>query len=123
MAQRYQKTASIYEQMLTRVGEDQNAHVYLRDKNMPEKFHFSHNDRIAPIWVVPEPGWAVIIREEFDIQRTSESGETYHSRGFHGYDNEDESMRAIFVARGPAFPHEKNSKLEIFREYPFETDV
>jgi hypothetical protein len=26
-------------------------------------------------------------------------------------------MRAIFIARGPAFPHKPNSRVEVFRKY------
>ncbi|CAI4210779.1 unnamed protein product [Parascedosporium putredinis] len=33
----------------------------------------------------------------------------------HGYDNLHPLMRAVFVARGPAFPHAPNTELEVFQ--------
>lgn len=96
-----------------------NSHfdVYLRDKNMPERFHFSENKRIAPLWVIPKTGWAIVRKTDFDIAKAKANGKSYHPKGLHGYDHEHPLMRAIFVARGPAFPHEPNSRLENFREF------
>ncbi|KAJ8593020.1 Phosphodiest-domain-containing protein [Rhizopogon salebrosus TDB-379] len=59
---------------------------------MPERFHFSANYRIAPVWIIPRMGYALT---------TLERGEGGMSTGNHGYDNEEVSMRAIFVAHGP----------------------
>ncbi|KAI0647781.1 Phosphodiest-domain-containing protein [Trametes meyenii] len=67
--------------------------VYTHD-TMPERWHFAHNERIAPIYVVPRMGYALTNRIE------NGSG---MSKGNHGYDNEYESMHAMFVAHGP-FP-------------------
>lgn len=78
---------------------DSHWNVYLRDVDMPARWHFSANERIAPLWIVPDAGWAVVTRKEFDAA----SGARYSPAGLHGYDNEDPLMRAIFVARGPAF--------------------
>lgn len=89
--------------------------VYLRDVDMPERYHFSNNDRIAPLWIVPETGWAIVTKEEFDVAAGREQGLVYHPRGLHGYDHEHPLMRAIFVARGPAFPHPANSEVEVFQ--------
>lgn len=92
-----------------------NFEVYLRDKDMPERYHFSKNGRIAPLWVVPKTGWAIVHKEDFDIKEAKAKGIAYNPKGLHGYDHEHPLMRAIFVARGPAFPHEPNSRLEIFQ--------
>ncbi|KAF9886556.1 hypothetical protein FE257_011328 [Aspergillus nanangensis] len=88
--------------------------VYTRE-TMPERYHFSKNDRIAPLWVIPKTGWAIVERPEFDAQAALQGGETYHPRGVHGYDHEHPLMRAVFVARGPAFPHKPNSRVEAFQ--------
>ncbi|TGZ82194.1 Phosphodiest-domain-containing protein [Ascodesmis nigricans] len=72
--------------------------VYLRDKNMPTRYHFSQNERIAPLWIIPHTGWAIITRKEFPTKPKK-----YHPKGIHGYDNQHPLMRALFVARGPAF--------------------
>jgi predicted AlkP superfamily pyrophosphatase or phosphodiesterase len=42
--------------------------VYLRDKNMPARYHFSNNPRIAPLWIVPTTGWAMVTKEDFNIE-------------------------------------------------------
>ncbi|KAK5694241.1 hypothetical protein LTR97_009863 [Elasticomyces elasticus] len=89
--------------------------VYLRDQDMPERFHFSNNDRIAPLWLVPKVGWAIVVKDEFDVAASIHSGEVYHPLGLHGYDNHHPLMRAMFVARGPAFPHVPGSELEPFQ--------
>lgn len=78
--------------------------VYLRDEDMPERWHFSNNERIAPLWIIPDTGYAIVTHKEFDL-KTIKLGEKYHPAGLHGYDNADPLMRAIFVARGPAFSH------------------
>lgn len=75
--------------------------VYLRDTNMPERFHFTRNRRIAPLWIVPEASWTVVTKKEFPPGTPGE----YHLRGLHGFDNLHPLMRSIFVARGPAFRH------------------
>lgn len=90
--------------------------VYTRE-NMPERYHFSHSDRIAPLWAIPKTGWAIVERPEFDVKIALKTGEPYYPRGIHGYDNEDPLMRAIFVARGPAFPHPPNSRVDPFRKF------
>lgn len=93
-----------------------NLEVYLRDKDMPERYHFSNNERIAPLWIVPKAGWAIVQKSEFNIEEAKKNGEVYHPRGLHGYDHEHPLMRAIFIARGPAFPHKPNSRMQPFRE-------
>lgn len=93
-----------------------NFHVYVRDVSMPERYHFSKNDRIAPLWIIPETGWAIVTKKEFNVAEAKAKGEEYHPKGLHGYDHENPLMRAIFVARGPAFPHSPNSRIDVFRK-------
>lgn len=106
----------LYNQIRSRTASNPNVEVYLRDENMPERYHFSRNERIAPLWIIPKAGWAIVDRNEFDVVRGQESGEVYHPRGLHGYDYEHPLMRAIFVARGPAFKHRPGSRMEPFRK-------
>ncbi|KAI1080459.1 Phosphodiest-domain-containing protein [Whalleya microplaca] len=105
----------LYEQAAEKGKSNPNFDVYLKDKDMPERYHFSNNDRIAPLWIVPKTGWAIVKRDEFDIQEAKAKNLVYHPRGLHGYDHEHPLMRAIFVARGPAFPHQPHSKVELFQ--------
>ncbi|KAI0531891.1 alkaline-phosphatase-like protein [Xylaria digitata] len=105
----------LYEQAIKNVKGNPNFDVYLKDKDMPERYHFSNNDRIAPLWIIPKTGWAIVEKAEFDIQEAKAKNISYHPRGLHGYDHEHPLMRAIFVARGPAFPHQPHSKVETFQ--------
>lgn len=106
----------LYDTLSQHAAANDNIDVYLRDVNMPERYHFSHNDRIAPLWIVPRTGWAIALKSEFDVEQAKSLGTVYHPKGLHGYDHEHPLMRAIFVARGPAFPHKPNSRIEPFRE-------
>lgn len=106
---------AVYESVLKKTADNPNLEVYLRDVNMPERYHFSKNPRIAPLWLVPKTGWNIVQRSEFDIAEAQANNLVYHPRGLHGYDHEHPLMRAVFVARGPAFPHAPNSKLEPFQ--------
>lgn len=106
---------NLYEELVEKSKSNPNWDVFLRDMDMPERFHFSNNDRIAPLWIIPKTGWAIVMKEEYDVVAAKEKKEQYHPRGLHGYDHEHPLMRAIFVARGPAFPHEPHSKVELFQ--------
>ena len=106
---------TLYQKLKSEAASNPNFDVYLRDKDMPLKFHFSKNNRIAPLWVIPKAGWAIVHKADFDVKEALAKGETYHPKGLHGYDHEHPLMRAIFVARGPAFPHKSNSKLRPFQ--------
>jgi predicted AlkP superfamily pyrophosphatase or phosphodiesterase len=89
--------------------------VYLRDEDMPKRYHFAKNNRIAPLWIVPQAGWAIVTKDEYDVANGLRDGKVYEPRGLHGYDNQHALMRAIFVARGPAFPHTPGSEVEPFQ--------
>ncbi|KAF1835410.1 ectonucleotide pyrophosphatase/phosphodiesterase family member 1 [Decorospora gaudefroyi] len=105
----------LYKQVKERTASNPNVEVYLRDENMPTRYHFSKNQRIAPLWIVPKTGWAIVTKDEFDVEEGKKKGDVYHPRGLHGYDHEHPLMRAIFVARGPAFPHVGGSKMDPFQ--------
>lgn len=108
---------ALYTMLKLEAGSSGNFDVYLRDLDMPNRYHFSQNERIAPLWMIPKTGWAIVTREEFDVKEAMENGLVYHPRGLHGYDHEHPLMRAIFMARGPAFPHTPGSKVDVFRKY------
>lgn len=105
----------LYDSLVIQSARNPNFEVYLRDENMPERYHFSHHDRIAPLWIIPKTGWAIVKKEDFDIEEAKKTGEVYHPRGLHGYDHEHPLMRAVFIARGPAFPHTPNSRVEVLQ--------
>ncbi|MEX2115562.1 MAG: ectonucleotide pyrophosphatase/phosphodiesterase [Bacteroidota bacterium] len=67
-----------------------------RKHEIPDRWHYRNNRRIAPILLVADEGWT-IARKNGGTWRRSDNG------GNHGFDNQSVSMRALFVARGPAF--------------------
>ncbi|OBT84389.1 hypothetical protein VE02_06719 [Pseudogymnoascus sp. 03VT05] len=105
----------LYDTLTAAAKAHGNFEVYLRDTNMPERYHFSKNERIAPLWIVPNTGWAIVTKEDFNVATAKAEGKEYHPKGLHGYDHENPLMRAIFIARGPAFPHSPNSRVEVFQ--------
>ncbi len=104
----------LYKQLLEHSAKSNAFDVYTRE-TMPMRYHFSNNDRIAPLWVVPKTGWGIVERPDFDVAAALEAGETFQPKGMHGYDHEHPLMRAIFIARGPAFPHPPNSRVAGFQ--------
>ena len=70
--------------------------VYRRD-TMPARFHYSQHRRIPPILCLADDGWTINTRAAGDTSRMRWDG------GAHGYDNLLPSMRATFLAHGPAF--------------------
>jgi predicted AlkP superfamily pyrophosphatase or phosphodiesterase len=104
----------LYEQLLRASEKSQGFDVYTLDM-MPERYHFTNSKRIAPLWIVPRTGWAIVEKADFDVVEAQAAGTIYHPLGLHGYDHEHPLMRAIFVARGPAFPHAPNSRVPVFQ--------
>ncbi|KFG80437.1 ectonucleotide pyrophosphatase/phosphodiesterase family member 1 [Metarhizium anisopliae] len=107
-------TQQLYDELKDKAKSNPNFDVYLRDVDMPQRYHFAKNHRIAPLWIVPKVGWAIVTKDEFVVNEAKEKGLVYHPRGLHGYDHQHPLMRAIFIARGPAFPHQGNSRVEPF---------
>ncbi|MBA2291387.1 MAG: alkaline phosphatase family protein [Gemmatimonadales bacterium] len=68
--------------------------VYRR-ADVPERFHFRDSPRIPPLILVADEGWSITSRSRVASWRAQGGG--------HGWDNALPSMRAIFVAAGPAF--------------------
>ncbi|KAK8865583.1 hypothetical protein IAR55_000727 [Kwoniella newhampshirensis] len=70
--------------------------VYTHE-TMPERWHFSHGHRIAPIYIVPHLGWAISDHHEHEVIHEGD----YRPKGNHGYDNIFPEMQAVFFAHGP----------------------
>jgi predicted AlkP superfamily pyrophosphatase or phosphodiesterase len=79
--------------------------IYRRSE-LPAKYHYRDHPRIPPIIGVVDEGWTVTTRSAAALR-------TRVSLGDHGYPPEQASMRAIFLARGPAF--RKGAVVEPFR--------
>jgi predicted AlkP superfamily pyrophosphatase or phosphodiesterase len=74
-------------------------HVYRREAT-PERWHYRDHPRIPPIIAVADEGWQVLRRSTVTDLR---SKRIRPAGGQHGYDPQVMSMRALFVAAGPAF--------------------
>lgn len=68
-----------------------------RRQELPARWHYGNNPRIPPIVCQAHEGWKIKTRAEL------KSDEAEKASGSHGYDPALPSMRAVFVARGPAF--------------------
>lgn len=71
--------------------------VFLK-QDVPHRFHYSNNDRITPIVVIPNVGYVLVSHEEW---HPSSPKQRFAPKGIHGYDNMAAEMRAIFLAHGP----------------------
>ena len=78
---------------------DPHLKVY-RKAEIPERWHFRDHPRVPPILGIADEGWQVLRRANFD---NIKAGKATGIRGQHGYDPQLMSMRAIFMAAGPAF--------------------
>ncbi|HYE23903.1 MAG TPA: ectonucleotide pyrophosphatase/phosphodiesterase [Clostridia bacterium] len=74
-------------------------------RDAPKRWHYSGNRRITPVIAVADEGWSIVTRKQL-------AEGLRHSGGNHGFDNDLDSMRATFVARGPAF--KPGSMLPVF---------
>jgi predicted AlkP superfamily pyrophosphatase or phosphodiesterase len=72
-----------------------------RKADIPKRLHYNEGKRIAPIVCSSHEGWSMTSRKRFELMQQSPDFDKI--RGAHGYDNKYESMRATFIARGPAF--------------------
>lgn len=73
-----------------------------RREGIPARLHYGRNPRVPPILCLAEPGWLV---------QKSAPPKPF-AGGNHGYDNAATSMRALFIANGPAF--RRGVRLRVF---------
>jgi predicted AlkP superfamily pyrophosphatase or phosphodiesterase len=88
----------LYHELKAKAQTNPYFKVYLRDLDMPEEYHFAKNDRIAPLWIIPETGWTIARKSEFDLERAKAEGLTYNPKGLHGYDYRVSSDQRIILA-------------------------
>tara|TARA_R110002126_G_scaffold38993_29_gene116097 strand:- start:401 stop:1678 length:1278 start_codon:yes stop_codon:yes gene_type:complete len=89
---------SIYQQLKT--GLPASAKVY-RKTDLPERWHYRQSKRVAPLLIIPEPGWRLM--QQSQQQRWLARSSANSVTGSHGYDNIAPEMQAIFIGHGPAF--------------------
>ncbi|WVQ85744.1 hypothetical protein IAT38_007911 [Cryptococcus sp. DSM 104549] len=83
--------------LLNSAAESNGTFAVYTHETMPERWHFNHGHRIAPIYVVPHLGWAVTDHHEHEVIHEGD----YRPKGNHGYDNIFPEMQAVFFAQGP----------------------
>jgi predicted AlkP superfamily pyrophosphatase or phosphodiesterase len=62
-----------------------------RKADIPVRYGYGHNPRVAPFICMAHLGWSFVEKPRAYV------------KGEHGYDPDDPSMRALFIASGPAF--------------------
>ena len=90
------KEESVYHALL---NADPHLNVYRRDET-PERWHYRDQPRAPQVLGMADEGWQVLRRATIE---SIKSGKTKETRGQHGYDPQLMSMRAVFIAAGPAF--------------------
>ncbi|WP_240473070.1 ectonucleotide pyrophosphatase/phosphodiesterase [Arsukibacterium perlucidum] len=89
---------SIYQQLSA--GLPASARVY-RKTDLPDRWHYQQSKRVAPLLIIPEPGWRLMQQSQY--QRWQARPNLQAVTGSHGYDNIAPEMQAIFIGHGPAF--------------------
>ncbi|XP_055982106.1 ectonucleotide pyrophosphatase/phosphodiesterase family member 5 [Sorex fumeus] len=82
------KIDEVYEAL---VHAHPNLTIYKKEE-IPEKWHYQHNNRIQPLIAVADEGWYILQNKSDDFML-----------GNHGYDNALAKMHPMFLAHGPAF--------------------
>jgi predicted AlkP superfamily pyrophosphatase or phosphodiesterase len=90
------------EEVYRRLKRSPHLRVY-RKSEIPAALHYRASPRIQPILLVADEGWII----------THRAFRSRPPRGMHGYPPDVPSMRALFLARGPAF--RKGSVVEPFQ--------
>lgn len=73
-------------------------HMRCWDKTrIPARFHYGSNPRVPQLVCLANVGWRIT------TTATAARRGDHVSIGNHGYDNADPTMRALFIAHGPAF--------------------
>jgi predicted AlkP superfamily pyrophosphatase or phosphodiesterase len=77
-------------------GRHPHLDIYKREE-LPSRFHYGTNPRVAPIIGVLDEGWTVTTHE----REAARPPDAAPRNGAHGYDPQLRSMHGLFVAAGP----------------------
>ena len=88
-----EKIKDIYSKLL---GAHPKLDVYMKG-NLPKDLHYNNHRRIQPIIAIAHEHWSIADKKSFN------SNPDRYTGGNHGYYSSYESMRGIFLARGPGF--------------------
>ena len=73
--------------------------VYMKG-DLPKELHYNNHRRIQPIIAIAHEHWSITDKKNYN------SNPDRYSGGNHGYYSSYESMRGIFLARGPGFKND-----------------
>lgn len=77
--------------------------VYTNEE-LPERWHYRNEDRVGPITIVADLGYVFNdFKAHVDYYQSINITKVNDEYGVHGYDNAEAIMRAVFMAKGPAF--------------------
>ena len=93
IAPREGRTQAVEQRLL---GRHQNFQCW-RKSELPPRWHYGANPRVPPIICQMDEGWDALPTATLATRAPDAT------RGSHGYDPTLPSMRAAFIARGPAF--------------------
>jgi predicted AlkP superfamily pyrophosphatase or phosphodiesterase len=92
----YPKKETDTRDLIARMKKIPHARLYSL-ANAPKRFHYSGSNRLTPYFLLMDDGWSITTKDYLEKQPKFATG------GAHGYDPELPSMRAVFIANGPAF--------------------
>ncbi|RTE86931.1 MULTISPECIES: ectonucleotide pyrophosphatase/phosphodiesterase [Gammaproteobacteria] len=93
------QTEAIYQQLQENIPPSAATVYYKRD--IPERFHYQANARIPEIFILAQPGYA-LLKQQW-LEDALANGKYGQPMGSHGYDNAIPEMQGILVAAGPQF--------------------
>ncbi|GAB1867832.1 Ectonucleotide pyrophosphatase/phosphodiesterase family member 4 [Camponotus japonicus] len=99
------KEELIYQKLKLAAEQKKTFKVYKKE-DIPEKYHYGNNNRVGPIFVIAQVGYAFqnlndaieYYKKKFNITVNNQT-----EFGLHGYNNEAMEMHPFFFANGPAF--------------------
>uniref|UniRef100_H2ZDI4 Uncharacterized protein n=1 Tax=Ciona savignyi TaxID=51511 RepID=H2ZDI4_CIOSA len=74
--------------------------TFLKTQYLPKRFHYAHNSRIEDVILSMDDGW---------LAEGRKNSLTDCNGGSHGFDNEFNSMHALFAGHGPGFKRRYNT--------------
>ncbi|ORZ17724.1 alkaline-phosphatase-like protein [Absidia repens] len=84
-------------------GKEKAPFQVFKREDFPLRYHFNNNTRIAPLLVLPDPGWNLVRKIDFDPDH-----------GTRCIIQKALTSRAIFVANGPAWDNNDGAVLKPF---------
>ncbi len=88
------------DELIAKLGKARNMRCW-KKADIPERLNYRNGKRVAPIVCSADEGWIISSKDRY--AEMLKRGGIDRPHGGHGYDNDLDSMRAMFVAHGRAF--------------------